>query len=122
MSLRSEFLGGSGRPPSPPRSGLPGEPGAPLDDVTTSAPAPGAAAIAVRDLDIGYGSFVVQRNLNFEVGRGKVFIVMGGSGCGKSTVLRVMIGLVPPLRGEVIFGGSSLWAARSEERRVGKAC
>jgi ABC-type transporter Mla maintaining outer membrane lipid asymmetry ATPase subunit MlaF len=46
------------------------------------------AAIAVRDLDVGYGTFVVQRNLDFEVERGKVFIVMGGSGCGKSTVLR----------------------------------
>ena len=102
-------MGGSGRPPSPLGSSRPGEPGARLDD-------PGAAAIAVRDLDIGYGSFVVQHDLNFEVGRGKIFIVMGGSGCGKSTVLRVMIGLVPPLRGEVIFGGSSLWAADDDER------
>ena len=70
-----------------------------------SEPPSAPAAIAVRDLDVGYGTFVVQRNLNFEVERGTVFIIMGGSGCGKSTVLRVMIGLVPPLRGEVIFGG-----------------
>jgi phospholipid/cholesterol/gamma-HCH transport system ATP-binding protein len=77
---------------------------------------PAPVAIAVRDVDIGYGTFVVQRNLDFEVKRGTIFIVMGGSGCGKSTVLRAMIGLVPPLRGEVIFGGQSLWAADEVER------
>jgi phospholipid/cholesterol/gamma-HCH transport system ATP-binding protein len=73
-------------------------------------------AIAVRDLDVGYGTFVVQHDLDFEVARGTVFIIMGGSGCGKSTVLRVMIGLVPPLRGDVIFGGESLWTADDAER------
>jgi phospholipid/cholesterol/gamma-HCH transport system ATP-binding protein len=50
------------------------------------------------------------------VERGKVFIVMGGSGCGKSSVLRVMIGLLAPLRGEVVFGGASLWSADEAER------
>src|SRR5262249_44129394 len=73
-------------------------------------------AVAVRDLDAGYGTFVVQRNLNFEVERGKIFVVMGGSGCGKSTILRLMIGLVPPLRGDVVFGGVSLWQADDDGR------
>jgi phospholipid/cholesterol/gamma-HCH transport system ATP-binding protein len=66
---------------------------------------------------MGYGTFVVQHDLNFEVARGKVFIIMGGSGCGKSTVLRGMIGLVPPLRGDVVFAGASLWTADEAERR-----
>jgi phospholipid/cholesterol/gamma-HCH transport system ATP-binding protein len=73
-------------------------------------------AITVMDLDVGYGSFVVQRNLGFEVGRGKIFIIMGGSGCGKSTVLRVMIGLLPPLRGSVVFGAQNLWASDDDDR------
>jgi phospholipid/cholesterol/gamma-HCH transport system ATP-binding protein len=73
-------------------------------------------AIAVRDLDVGYGTFVVQHDLDFEVERGKIFIVMGGSGCGKSTVLRVMIGLIAPLRGDVFFGGVSLWRADDTDR------
>ena len=70
-----------------------------------------ASAIGVRAVDVGYGSFVVQRNLDFEVERGKIFVVIGGSGCGKSSVLRVMIGLLPPLQGDVIFGSQSLWQA-----------
>ncbi|HTU03345.1 MAG TPA: ATP-binding cassette domain-containing protein [Candidatus Sulfotelmatobacter sp.] len=79
---------------------------------------PAGAAIAVRNLDVGYGSFVVQRDLRFDVPRGKVFIIMGGSGCGKSTVLRVMIGLLPPLRGEVLVGGVSLWQAEERDREA----
>jgi phospholipid/cholesterol/gamma-HCH transport system ATP-binding protein len=75
-----------------------------------------APAVVVTDLDVGYGSFVVQRNLGFEVGRGKIFIIMGGSGCGKSTVLRVMIGLLPPLRGDVVFGGRNLWRSDDDDR------
>lgn len=73
-------------------------------------------ALAARDLDVGYGSFVVQRNLTFAVERGKIFVIMGGSGCGKSTVLRVMIGLLPPLRGDVVFAEASLWSANETER------
>ena len=83
---------------------------------SSSEPLGAPAAIAVRDLDIGYGTFVVQRNLNFAVERGKVFIVMGGSGCGKSSVLRVMIGLLPPLAGDVTFGEAHLWMVDEDER------
>jgi phospholipid/cholesterol/gamma-HCH transport system ATP-binding protein len=77
---------------------------------------PTDAAIAVRGLEVGYGPLIVQRHLDFEVERGKIFIIMGGSGCGKSSVLRVMIGLLPPLGGEVLLGGVSLWQADGAER------
>jgi len=73
-------------------------------------------AIAVTNLDVGYGSFVVQRNLGFDVGQGKIFVIMGGSGCGKSSVLRVLIGLLPPLGGSVAFGEQNLWTSREDER------
>ena len=74
------------------------------------------SAIAVKDVDVGYGTFVVQRGLDFEVARSKIFVVMGGSGCGKSSILRVMIGLLPPLRGDVMFGTESLWTVDDAER------
>lgn len=72
--------------------------------------------IEVRDLTLAYGSFVVQQNLNFQIRRGEVFIIMGGSGCGKSTVLKSMIGLKAPARGDVYYDGEGYWAA-DEERR-----
>ena len=49
--------------------------------------------IKVEGLNMAYGSFVVMRDLNFEVLDGDIMIVMGGSGCGKSTLLKHLIGL-----------------------------
>lgn len=67
------------------------------------------APIVIEDVTMAFGSFVVQRDLNFRVNRGDVFILMGGSGCGKSTVMRAMIGLQAPAKGRIRFQGESLW-------------
>ena len=72
--------------------------------------------IAVRDLTMAYGSFVIQRDLTFAIGRGDIFIIMGGSGCGKSTLLRHLIGLNAPARGEVLIDGENLWTASPEDQ------
>src|ERR1700748_2803395 len=72
--------------------------------------------ITVRNLDMAYGDFVIQRDLNFSIQRGDIFIIMGGSGCGKSTLLKHLIGLMPPARGEVLFGEQDFWKADTVER------
>jgi phospholipid/cholesterol/gamma-HCH transport system ATP-binding protein len=77
---------------------------------------PASAKIAVRDLTIAYGSFVVMRNLNFEVAKRDIFAVMGPSGCGKSTLLRHLIGLQEPARGHILYDGRDFTAAGSSER------
>jgi len=74
------------------------------------------AHIEVRDLTMAYGSYVIQRDLNFTINRGDVFIIMGGSGCGKSTLLRHMVGLKEPDQGQVFYKGVDFWAADSEQR------
>ena len=50
--------------------------------------------IKVENLTIAYGSNVLMRRVNFEVKKGDVFIIMGGSGSGKSSLLRVLTGLI----------------------------
>ena len=80
------------------------------------APQQGDPHLKVRDLTMAYGDFVLQRNLNFTINRGDIFIVMGGSGSGTSTLLNHLLGLTPPERGEVIFDGQSLWDAPPDER------
>jgi phospholipid/cholesterol/gamma-HCH transport system ATP-binding protein len=72
--------------------------------------------IAVKDLTLAFGSFVVQQHLDFSIRRGDVFIIMGGSGCGKSTLLKAMIGLQRPATGDVWFDGTPLWAADDDGR------
>lgn len=66
---------------------------------------------------MAYGDFVIQRDLNFTVGRGDIFIIMGGSGCGKSTLLKHLIGLKSPAKGEVLFDEQvSFWEASADEQ------
>jgi phospholipid/cholesterol/gamma-HCH transport system ATP-binding protein len=74
------------------------------------------AAIEVRGVVVGYGERVVQQNLNFRVRRGEVFVVLGGSGSGKSSVLKAMIGLNEPLAGEILIDGEDLAQADGEDR------
>ena len=78
----------------------------------------GRPRIAVKDLTLAYGGFVVQHDLNFTVAPGEIFVIMGGSGCGKTTLLRHMIGLQRPARGEVLYDGESFWEADEETREV----
>jgi phospholipid/cholesterol/gamma-HCH transport system ATP-binding protein len=72
--------------------------------------------IRVRDLTMAYGSFVIQRDLTFDVNHGDVFVIMGGSGCGKSTLLKHMTGLKEPAKGDVLFGETSFWHSNESER------
>lgn len=80
----------------------------------------GDAHITVSQLTMAYGDFLIQRDLDFSVRRGEVFIVMGSSGCGKTTLLKHMIGLKAPVSGDVLYGGASFWNATDEEREQAK--
>ncbi len=63
--------------------------------------------IAVKNLTMGYGDYILQKDMNFHVNKGDIFIIMGGSGCGKSSLLKVLTGLVPPLKGDVYINGQN---------------
>ena len=73
--------------------------------------------ISVRGLQVGYGSFVLMRDVSFDVRAGDVFFIMGGSGCGKSTLLRVLMGLKAPQAGRVLYGDTDFWDGGEETRR-----
>jgi len=78
-----------------------------------------ATPIRVQDLTMAFGDFVLQRDLTFDIRRGDVFILMGGSGCGKSTMLRHLVGLKQPAKGQVLYAGESLWDAYpADQQRI----
>ena len=62
-----------------------------------------APFIEVRNLSVGYGTNTVQRDINFTVRKKDIFFIIGGSGCGKTTLLKHMIGLVKPSKGEILY-------------------
>jgi phospholipid/cholesterol/gamma-HCH transport system ATP-binding protein len=72
--------------------------------------------IDVQGLTLAFGPRVIQHDLSFSVRRGSVFAVMGGSGCGKSTVLKALIGLLRPAAGTVLVDNEDYWTASAEER------
>ena len=72
--------------------------------------------IEINDLTLAYDDFLIQQNLNFSIRRGEVFVVMGGSGCGKTTVLRSIIGLKSPSKGKILIDGNSIWDAEEDQR------
>ena len=74
------------------------------------------AHITVRDLTMAYGDFVLMRDLTFTINRGDIFIIMGGSGCGKSTMMTILIGLKTPAKGKVFYGEVDFWGADQETR------
>lgn len=81
-------------------------------------------AIRVRGLKTAYGSHVVHEDLDLDIYRGEVVGVIGGSGSGKSVLLRAIVGLKEPAEGSVeIFGRDMTRLAAVEretmQRRIG---
>jgi phospholipid/cholesterol/gamma-HCH transport system ATP-binding protein len=59
------------------------------------------------DLTIGWGDTILQKDANFEIEQGDIFIILGGSGCGKSTMMRYLVGLESPMSGHVLYAHAS---------------
>ncbi|MHC4835300.1 MAG: ABC transporter ATP-binding protein [Planctomycetota bacterium] len=71
--------------------------------------------IQVKNLTGGYGDTVILKDITFDVYQGEVFIILGGSGCGKSTMLKFMIGLGKPFRGQVFVDGVDVVTANEQQ-------
>ena len=76
------------------------------NDTTTTAPPPDL--VDIRGLHVTFGSQLVLRDINLTIPRGQTIAVIGESGCGKTVLLKVMIGLVKPTRGSMLFDGRDL--------------
>ena len=74
--------------------------------------------IVVKDITLAYGSNVVQQNVSFTINRGDVFIIMGGSGCGKSTIMRGLTGLKQPSTGEILYNGVEFYGSTENGDRI----
>lgn len=72
--------------------------------------------ISVTDLKGGYNGVPVIHGCNMEIQPGEIVVIMGGSGSGKSTFLRHLIGLKEPMEGNVQLYGKSLYGVSEMER------
>jgi phospholipid/cholesterol/gamma-HCH transport system ATP-binding protein len=72
--------------------------------------------IEVKNLSVGYDGQVILHNVNFVIRPATITVILGGSGCGKTTLLRSLIGLSRPLAGQVVLYGQDLFAAKGLRR------
>lgn len=77
------------------------------------------AGIRVRGLSRTYGSHTALRDVSFDVAQGGVTGLLGPNGSGKTTVLRILLGLERPTAGEALIGGSRFVDLRRPYRTVG---
>ena len=74
------------------------------------------AAISVRNLRMGYGNRVLLDNASFDVQRGEIVVILGGSGSGKSSLMKNIIGLYEPMAGDILIAGRSIVRAPAAEK------
>ena len=77
--------------------------------------------IELEHVDAGYPGAVILKDVSFSVARGEVFILLGGSGCGKTTIMRHLIGLNPILAGKLTVAGLE-WGPKTRDtlfRKIG---
>src|SRR2546430_512189 len=72
--------------------------------------------LRVSGLNQYYGGSHILRDVGFELPAGKVTVLLGRNGVGKTTLLRTLMGLVPATTGQVTFAGRDLTRAKPDER------
>src|SRR6185312_8138201 len=78
-----------------------------------------AADASVRGLSKRFGKTTVLENISFDVSEGEALVLLGASGSGKTTILRVIAGLEQPYTGKVILHGKDVTELPARERGVG---
>lgn len=73
--------------------------------------------IRVKNVTAAYGDTVIVENISFDVNRGEVFVILGSSGCGKTTVMKQMIGLYRPVSGQILIDGMDIVSTEGEKRK-----
>lgn len=83
-------------------------------DWTTTHKAPEIVLDAIR---VGYPGREILKGISAVLPSGKISVILGGSGGGKSTLLKAVLGLLPPFEGRILLGGYDLYALDPEQLR-----
>ncbi|MGE3261560.1 MAG: ABC transporter ATP-binding protein [Bacteriovoracia bacterium] len=79
-----------------------------MTPATSSSEANGKIAVRVRGLEKGFGAFKIHKGLNLDIPSGKVTYIMGGSGCGKTLLLKQIMGFITPDKGTIEINGEKM--------------
>ena len=76
-------------------------------------------AVSVRGISKSFGAATVLEDINFDVGEGEIIVLLGASGSGKTTILRIVAGLETPDAGTIFLHGRDVTEMPARERGVG---
>lgn len=76
------------------------------------------AAVTVENVTVGYGERTILEHISFGIHHGEIVALLGGSGCGKSTMLKAVIGLLPVRQGDIRIENESIVKAVGERKRA----
>ncbi|MFP5221512.1 MAG: ABC transporter ATP-binding protein [Acidobacteriota bacterium] len=76
-----------------------------------------APEIRLEGVSVGYSEHKVLSDIDAVLPSGQISVILGGSGGGKSTLLKTILGLLPPSQGRVLLGDSDLYALSGDELR-----
>jgi len=92
----------------------------PVEIIPRDTGADGEPAIEARELTKRFGDFTAVDHVSFRIGRGEIFGFLGSNGCGKTTTMKMMTGLLPASDGQAwLFGGAVDPHDLATRRRVG---
>jgi ribosome-dependent ATPase len=74
-------------------------------------------AISAHGLTMRFGAFTAVDHVDFEIRRGEIFGFLGSNGCGKTTTMKMLTGLLPPSEGRALLFGRAVSAGDMETRR-----
>ncbi|MGI1663742.1 ABC transporter ATP-binding protein [Palleronia sp. KMU-117] len=95
--------------------------------MTSTAPGQAATAapartsppfVTVEQVTKRFGDFTAVDDVSFEIQKGEIFSLLGGSGCGKTTLLRVLAGFEEPTKGRVLIDGQDMAGVPAYDRPV----
>src|SRR3954462_3082517 len=85
--------------------------------ITPMKPSDGPPAIEAHGLTQRFGAFTAVDHVNFRIERGEIFGFLGSNGCGKTTTMKMLTGLLPPTEGTALLFGKEMKGGDIEARR-----
>lgn len=71
--------------------------------------------LSTEKLTLGYGNYIVLKDINVIIPKNKITILIGSNGCGKSTLLKTMARLLKPIDGQVLLGDNNILSQSNKE-------
>jgi ABC-type multidrug transport system ATPase subunit len=87
----------------------------------TAPPGLGAVVLSIERLSVRRGGRTIIEDVELEARAGEIVGVVGKNGCGKTTLLGCVAGVLPPRDGRAVIDGASVWGTRAERQRSRRA-